>query len=204
MSLQGYWNDRYKSGGDSGAGSRGLLRLWKWHKLVKYLQVERFTAVKASVIDVGCGDLAFWKNFTCKNYTGIDFSETRCQENSVERPNWKFICSGAEVPQQLEKAEAVLCFDMLFHVVNETTFLMVLKNLTDYSSKYIFVYTWFINPLESATDAATAYQKFRDFTEYRFMFERKGFRIVGFHKCPDFIDKYGAMWVFEKEPTTKV
>lgn len=197
MSLQGYWESRYQSGGNSGPGSRGLLRFWKWYKIINYINVKWRGKVQASVIDVGCGDLAFWKDFTCEEYTGIDFSETRCKENSVERPNWQFICSGAEVTQPVKKAEAVFCFDLLFHIVNETSYLMTLKNLTEYSSKYIFVYTWFKNPIGFPQENSETYQKFRDFSEYQFMFTRKGFELIGLHRCP-IIDEYGAMWVFRK------
>lgn len=202
MNLQSYWDNRYKSGGNSGAGSRGLLRLWKWYEIAKYIPIKPAKCkgeLQSSIIDVGCGDLSFWQGLTCPGYVGIDYSETQCKKNAENRPTWNFICSGAEVPQQLWRAKAVFCFDMLFHVVNETTYLMVLKNLTNYSSEYIFIYTWFKNPIGFPQENADTYQKFRDFTEYQFMFERKGFELIGFHKCPDFIDKYGAMWVFRKK-----
>jgi len=183
-----------------------LIRLWKWHILGKYLHIVRDFPVNitggevqvSSLVDVGCGDLSFWKGKTCMLYTGIDFSETQCKENSKARKAWQFICSGAEVTQPIKKAEAVFCFDLLFHIVNETSYLMTLKNLTEYSDRYIFVYTWFKNPIGFPEENAETYQKFRDFTEYQFMFERKGFELVGFHKCPDVVDKFGAMWVFKK------
>lgn len=57
-----FWNLRYLDGGNSGKGSIGLNKMWKWSKIRKTLS--------DSVLDYGCGDLSFWKGIT-KFETGL-------------------------------------------------------------------------------------------------------------------------------------
>lgn len=76
-----YWEERYKSGGTSGRGSTGFIRIWKWW------QIKRHTKRLNNVVDVGCGDLSFWKNQHAINYTGIDQSQTIIEKNKDLYPS---------------------------------------------------------------------------------------------------------------------
>jgi len=73
-----YWDNWYTRGGNSGEGSRGYYRIWKWHCIKKYVDIRN-----CSVIDVGCGDLDFWKEWDCKHYIGIDVSPTRISTSLI-------------------------------------------------------------------------------------------------------------------------
>ena len=65
-----YWEARYLNNGTSGPGSRDFNKEKKWD-IIK----QRIPNIQ-DVIDVGCGDLAFWEGVECKKYVGIDISET--------------------------------------------------------------------------------------------------------------------------------
>lgn len=71
----------------------------------------------------------------------------------------------------------------------------ILGNLIDYSNRYIFIYTWVVEP----ENYIQSYQKYRDFKKYIPLFESNGFKLVDVKKPFSFIEKYGAMWIFKKE-----
>lgn len=188
-----YWDNWYTRGGNSGEGSRGYYRIWKWHCIKKYVDIHN-----CSVIDVGCGDLDFWKERDCKHYIGIDVSPTKIKINQKKKPTWNFICSDASEYHTLPPADVVFCHDMLFHIMDDGTYNGILNNLTRYSDKFIFIYTWLVNPLEPRTDDSR-YQKYRDFNLYIPIFETAGFELVKMIPSPKIIDKYGAMWIFKRK-----
>jgi 2-polyprenyl-3-methyl-5-hydroxy-6-metoxy-1,4-benzoquinol methylase len=130
-----YWEDRYQQGGVSGEGSVGKERDWKWNVIDKYIpNVE-------SVVDVGCGDLSFWLGRKCKDYIGIDVSETILEKNKSSHPEWRFrLASSDKFIEGIQK-ECVFCFDVLFHIMTEDSFVKTLHNICRYSSKYILIHT---------------------------------------------------------------
>ena len=192
MIITDYWETLYRNGGVSGSGSVGLSRLFKWRTVNKHVNVK-----KSSVIDVGCGDLTFWKRKTCADYTGIEMSTTRYNLNKELRPDFKFINSNAAKYQNIKKADVVFCFDMLFHIMDDEDYKTILENLTKYSNEYIFVYTWYRNPFDGKTDDGE-YQKYRNFDDYVNTFLKRGFILKGVKKAPKCINPFGAMWIFKK------
>lgn len=190
--MSDYWETRYQKGGSSGSGSVGLSRLIKWRTINKHVDIK-----KSSVIDVGCGDLSFWKGKTCRDYTGIEMSPTRYKENVDLRPDFKFINSNAADYQNIKKADVVFCFDMLFHIMDDGDYLKILENVVKYSNGHIFVYTWYKNPFGDVVDDGE-YQKYRNFDNYINVFQENGFKLLEVKKSPKFINPFGAMWVFKK------
>lgn len=184
-----YWENRYKNGGNSGAGSRGLLRLWKWKQINRYIDIK-----DSYVIDIGCGDLAFWKHHGCRDYIGMDLSQTRIDENRQMYPKLDFVAWNAAIPYKFKPAETVLCLDMLFHVMDDADYVRILHNLATYSKDYIFIYTWEHSPGQ-LTDT---YQKYREFEDYLYVFSGAGFKLLEKRIPSKMIDKLGAMWIFKK------
>lgn len=192
---QVYWEARYKSGRDSGAGSAGKLRDWKW-KII-----ESYSPKMQQVLDVGCGDLRFWYGRECWNYTGVDFSPTIIEHNRKLKPNWNFILSSAsDTNLNLHRYDVVFCFDTLFHVMVDSDYYAILKNLCDWTGNWLFIYTWERNPLgtlyQKLTDRVPikdAYEYFRDLRNDYGMFTDKGLSLVG-----HFDKKHGAMYVFKR------
>jgi len=137
-----YWEARYRAGRTSGAGSIGAIREWKWSVIDGYVDVLD------EVLDVGCGDLSFWEGRDCPRYVGLDLSESVLQANRRRRPLWSFI--RADAAQFLRaRFRIVLCMDVLFHVLDESQYNAILRNLSVYADGWLFVGTWNRNPLSS-------------------------------------------------------
>jgi hypothetical protein len=210
-----YWQVRYRDGGTSGKGSIGQLRDWK------YRVIEHYAGNIDDVIDVGCGDLTFWENRDCEKYTGIDISDYIIKKNQIIRPGWNFIQSNSAEYHPIG-GRIVICFDHLFHILDEETFNAILNNLTQYSQEWIFIYTWNKNPFKSIpacqiiffklilkckfkdayrflfSDNSTdySYQKYRCFLLYLPIFERQGFSLIGEMKKEN--DLIGSMYILRK------
>jgi hypothetical protein len=212
-----YWETRYKLGGTSGPGSVGREREWKWSVISKYIGEGKIQ----SALDLGCGDLSFWEGRDIPSaYMGIDVSETIVERN---QKLWgsRFICSSGDKYYALPKCQVVLCLDVLFHIMDEETYVGILQNLVRYSSEWIFVYTWSDNPFEhlrlrlklSAYSALRGrifdapkrladkssdgrYERYRRFEEYLEIFEAAGFSLVSREK--DVTNAFGSMYVFQK------
>jgi hypothetical protein len=183
-----YWNDRYLQGGKSGKGSVGKYRKWKWKV------IEREIGVPASVIDVGCGDLSFWKWKKHGKYIGIDLSQNIIAKDSLKWRDANFICDNAAHPYQI-RANTVFCLDVLFHVMDDKEYDKILDNLMMYAEEYIVIYNWWANPLYPNT--RDNYQCYRDFSPYAFYICQKGFEEVLMEKVP--YDNFGALWIFRRK-----
>ena len=213
-----FWDQRYLEGGSSGLGSIGNVRDFKWSIIDIY--IPRLNGV----VDVGCGDLSFWEGRDCEDYTGIDISKTIIEKNKILRPDWNFICANAEKRINGLRKDAVFCFDVLFHIMNEETYIQVLNNLCYYSKEYIFIYTWVYNPFErhrkikrffkalftfnvgkilvalkqvfsNSTVSDCKYQYFRLLENDFKIFRNNGFDLVESLK---YTDDIGALYVFKK------
>ena len=191
-----YWEERYQSGGASGPDNLDDYYQGLWDI------IESYAGDVQEVIDVGCGDLRFWKGRECEQYTGIDLSETIIERNRCLRPTWKFISGNAAHAIPIKaKANVVLCLGLLFHVFDEGEYQAILKNLVKYSKKWIFIYTWRKNPLATLFNpqrTQDSYQIYRDFEKYVPMIEACGAKLVTVHFHPQ--DKWGAMYIFSIKP----
>jgi hypothetical protein len=135
-----YWDEYYRAGGTSGEGSVGRYGKWKWGIIESYIgKID-------NVVDIGCGDLSFWYGRQCNRYFGLDISSTIVKRNMRKRPSWKFQVGRAEFFVQGVSGEIVLCLDMLFHIMDDMSFVEILKNLCQYSRRWIFIFTWNRNP----------------------------------------------------------
>lgn len=195
-----YWENHYKQGGNSGEGSVGKLRQWKWNTISKYQPNLN------DVIDVGCGDLSFWGDKELpEKYIGIDISESIIEKNKLKRPKSNFIISNGEIAFDLH-SNNVFCFDMLFHIMNDSEYTEIINNLCKYSNKYIFIYTWLVNPMKKCyyipqwicyTETDNRYQKYRNISFLFDIMRKNNFSCIGLEQNQS-IDKYGALFIFKK------
>lgn len=187
-----YWEQRYKNGGNSGEGSRGKHREWKWSILNKYINGID------NIVDVGCGDLAFMEGIDAINYTGIDISQTMVARNTKIKPEWNFILSSADIKIDGVKGDVVFCHDMLFHIMDDDIYEKILENLIAYSNEYISIFTWNKNPLRKWFRSVEhdSYQFYRDFNKYIPMFENAGFELIA--NCKSETSTFGSMYIFKK------
>ncbi len=180
-----YWDNRYKSGLTSGAGSSGEQRNWKWSIIGQYVDVKT-----KSVLDVGCGDLHFWEKRSCLSYLGIDFSPDVITKDRRLYPDLSFICANASETLEVHR-QVVLCMDVLFHVMKDQDFRSILRNLSKWTDEILFVYTWYRSPFgDSNTDCR--YQIFRPLQEYLTLLPE--LQLLKEH----IRDNVGALYVFKK------
>lgn len=113
MSLAGYWDKRYRSGGDSGAGSRGAEALAKAAYLKSLIAREQVT----SIIDWGCGDgKVLGMVATMLPYLGVDVSSYIVGQLRRDFPEHSFITADNYRGQQ---ADLSLSIDVLFHQITD-------------------------------------------------------------------------------------
>lgn len=213
-----YWEERYFSNGKSGEGSIGVERTWKW------IVIDSYVPFLNNVLDLGCGDLSFWEGRDCEGYTGVDVSNTIIEKNKKKRPKWNFICANAEKRIMVLKKDVVLCFDVLFHILDNKTYLDILENLCYYSNDFILIHTWIQNPFSNLTQLNKMlksifelkprktlkaikmmhvkkkvtdgkYQYYRKLDNDLEILNRNGFQLLGVEKNPNGI---GALYIFRK------
>lgn len=207
-----YWDKRYKNGGDSGKGSIGRHRDWKWHV------IEKYAGSVNHVADIGCGDLSFWNGRDCLDYIGLDLSKVIYQKNILKRPRWLFFNHNASKYNSEISGDIVFCLDCLFHILDEFEYKQTISNLCKYSSDWIFIFTWRKNPfttwkyalnylitkqwkdlfpsLMKRKTTDNHYQKYRDFSDYYEILNFFGFKLKAV-ETPNF-DDIGAMYIFQR------
>ena len=189
---EAYWETRYSLGYDSGIGSAGEERDWKWKTITE------FAPKITSVIDVGCGDLRFWKG-DLDRYVGIDISKTIIDRNKkIPRGNFKFICAPASKRIDGLNAPFVFCVDLLFHIMDDNRYEAILENLCYYSSRFIVIHTWIINCFGDRDQGPFTdghHETFRRFEDYFPIFDRWGFSNPQIRRNPNGI---GALYLFQK------
>ena len=174
--MREHWENNYKRGGDSGFGSvKRAPQKWRI--------IERFVNVpEAFVLDIGCGDLRFWKGRDCRRYCGVDISPTIIERNKTERPDWKFHCADVTEPREIY-SDVVLCFDVLLHIPTVEQYEQLLKNLVFWTDEYLFMtvaheYTGY------RQGVYPHHQWHYDFREFLYLFDEM--RLV-------WIEKYGTL-----------
>lgn len=190
-----YWDARYLSGNNSGDGSFGKLRDWKHEIMIKFDKCD-------DIIDVGCANLEFWDGFKLPDkYIGIDISNESIKKNKLNYPNHSFIRANASEFLGLS-AKTVICFDVLFHILDDIEYDRIISNICRYSQHNIFIYTWDKNPLRKyyiiPVESDGIYQKYRGIKTAIDICERNGAILKSLEHPPRSIDKYGVMMIFEK------
>jgi hypothetical protein len=193
-----YWEERYSSGLGSATGPVKQYHEWKWQT------IERIIGKPQDVLDVGCGDLLFWDGHDCSKYSGLDISSTILEKDRISHPKWNFILASAADDLNVN-AETVLCLDMLFHIMDDDTYLKIIQNLIKWTKKDLVIFTWISNPLRKkglfgkSTEIQTdeKYQKYRDFSKYERIIVESGFKLHAKERIP--FNEFGALWFFQRD-----
>ncbi len=155
-----YWNNRYLTGGNSGAGSYNELSRFKADVINNFVEKNQIK----SIVDYGVGDGNQLKLINTKNliYTGIDVSEfiiSKCKENFKEDKTKKFIHVD-NINNEL-KGELVLSCDVIYHLIEDPVYKEYMKNLFSMSKKYVIIYA-----KNEDINHAAVHVKFRKFSNY--------------------------------------
>jgi len=198
-----YWNNHYQKGGVSGEGDTDPSRYWKMSLLKGY-----GIGYNNSIIDVGCGDMEFWKEFPVVNYTGIDISQNIINKNKYKYPKYNFYCADSSYPLSIS-ASCVICFDVLFHIMNTPKYIATLDNLAYYTKQKLFIYTWIKNPFDDfknrlligkpfernmVTDGK--FQYYRDFDKYSIRYLEPHLKLIDVRTDDRW--PYGAMYIYDR------
>lgn len=134
-SSERYWEERYKTGGDSGAGSYGPFAEFKAEVLNRLVR-ERGVR---SVIEFGCGDGNQLSLAEYPSYTGYDVSETAlalCRTRFASDATKRF---RAMREYDGEQAELTLSLDVVYHLVEDEVFEGYMRTLFAAATRYVVI-----------------------------------------------------------------
>lgn len=132
-----YWEQRYRTGGDSGAGSYGRLAEFKAGFLNAFVADREI----ASVIEFGCGDGAQLTLAAYPRYIGIDVSPSAvrmCRERFLTRPEFRFFHS-ADLDRP-RSADLSMSLDVIYHLVEDAVFETYMSELFSAAERYVVIY----------------------------------------------------------------
>ena len=137
----GFWENRYASGGNSGAGSYNHLAQFKAEVLNGI--VNEFGI--RSVIELGCGDGNNLEYYQIQQYTGGDVSPAAI---AVCRSRWAKDASKTFVLMSdlgAARAELAISFDVIFHLVEDSVYETYLGKLFSSATRFVLIYSSHVN-----------------------------------------------------------
>lgn len=133
-----YWENRYRQGGTSGAGSYHHLAIFKKDFLNRFVAEHQI----ASVIEFGCGDGSQLKLAEYPSYIGVDVSQKAvemCRAIFAGDAS-KRILRTDEVDQSCS-AELSLSLDVVYHLVEDAVFEEYMRQLFACATRFVIVYS---------------------------------------------------------------
>jgi SAM-dependent methyltransferase len=135
--MDNYWENRYKSGGDSGAGSYGEYAKHKAEIINDYINKYNIKTIS----DFGCGDGNQISLFTgYENYMGYDISSYAlylCHEKFKDNKKMSFCSLISDLPE----ADLCLSLDVLYHIIDEKEYEEYLSLLFSKSKKHVLIFS---------------------------------------------------------------
>jgi protein O-GlcNAc transferase len=132
-----YWEQRYKTNGNSGAGSYGRLAAFKAKVINEFVNAKKIN----SVIEFGCGDGNQLTLAKYPKYIGLDVSQKAidvCSKQFSKDNTKKFYVLG-KVDHLT--AELTLSLDVIFHLVEDVVYEGHMQDLFTTSSHYVVIYS---------------------------------------------------------------
>lgn len=157
-----YWEQRYREGGTSGAGSYNNLWEFKAEIINDFVKNHKIS----KVIEFGCGDGNQLRLAEYPSYIGYDVSKTAidiCKKIFCNDPTKSFLLLDDNFVVE-EQAELVLSLDVIYHLVEDDVYEQYMERLVKSSSKYICIYSSNFDEIKSQ------HVKCRKFTSF---FENK-------------------------------
>lgn len=133
-----YWDQRYRDGRSSGAGSEGAEAEYKAafiSEFIRYWDVH-------DIIDWGCGDghVLSLMDLNGAHYTGIDVSPTVITRLSVKYAADEMI--RFKLPIMFDREyDLALSLDVLFHLPSDIDYRAYLIDLFDSSDEFVIIYS---------------------------------------------------------------
>lgn len=136
-----YWETRYASGGNSGAGSYQQLAIFKAETLNSFVKTHAIQ----SIIELGCGDGNQLALADYPKYLGLDISSTAlkmCTDRFHDDSTKTFVLyDDVSIENDKLNAELTLSLDVIYHLVEDDVFEMHMTNLFDFATQFVIVYS---------------------------------------------------------------
>ena len=132
-----YWEDRYRLGGESGDGSRGVNAEYKASVINRFITQHDVR----SLIEFGCGDGVQLEMFNASAYIGVDVSRTviqQCRARFLGDAGKRFILADDYAG---ECADLSLSMDVIFHLVEDPVYNTYLDRLFAAAERYVLIYS---------------------------------------------------------------
>jgi methyltransferase family protein len=156
-----YWNNRYLSGGNSGAGSFGRLAVFKADVVNTFIAEQRIR----TIVELGCGDGEQLKLSRYPRYTGIDVSPRAieiCRSRFAEDYTKAFYhMSAAEV--HLIRADLSMSLDVVYHLIEDNIYHDYMSRLFAAGERFVAIYS--SNCERAATAEHVRHRRFTDWIE---------------------------------------
>jgi SAM-dependent methyltransferase len=134
-----YWEQRYRQGGNSGAGSYGRLAEFKAEILNDFVTKKGIT----SVIEYGCGDGAQLVLARYPKYVGVDVTESSiaaCRKRFAGDTTKNFYLT-SQMPASLPPFDLVLSLDVIYHLVEDEVFEVYMRSIFQRASRFVIIYS---------------------------------------------------------------
>ncbi|MDM0067679.1 class I SAM-dependent methyltransferase [Variovorax sp. J31P207] len=194
-----YWSDRYRTGGNSGAGSYGRLAQFKAETINSFVRENGID----SVIEFGCGDGAQLALADYPSYLGFDVTDASielCKSKFGQDTTKNFLSSSA---YDFERADLVLSLDVIFHLIEDEVFHEYMQRLFASADRYVIIYSSNMNSDWPASHVK--HRKFSDWIEiYHADFERVGYvpNPYPLHGDPQ-NESFADFYIYRKRPRHK-
>ena len=135
-----YWQKRYLSGDNSGAGSYNRLAEFKAEVINGFVETNRIK----TIVEWGCGDGNQLTYANYPSYIGFDVAKEAiriCRVKFQNDDSKQFVWCGDEGFSTDVKAELVLSLDVIYHLIEDEVFDVYMRRLFNTSQKYVCIYS---------------------------------------------------------------
>lgn len=159
-----YWEQRYRSGGNSGAGSYGDLARYKAEFLNEFVVDHAIRRV----VELGCGDGAQLSKADYPEYVGLDVAPgaiERCMALfSADRRKSFFLYSPEHFrdPLGVLAGDLGLSLDVVYHLVEDELFDTYMRHLFQCARSHVIIYS----SNDDTRTSAAAWIRHRRYTDW--------------------------------------
>lgn len=162
-----YWEKRYRSGGNSGLGSTGVLAEYKSNVINEFVNKNQIR----DVVEFGCGDGYQLSLSQYSKYLGLDVAPSSielCQNIFAGDKAKSFILYNPKyfTNHNAIMADLVLCLDTLYHITDDNDYYKTLDDIFSSSRRFVILYTNTI-PLQSNTKHIIYRDTLNDLNRYQ-------------------------------------
>lgn len=159
-----YWQKRYASGGNSGAGSYGALADFKANSLNRFIADNGIL----SVIEFGSGDGNQLKQLRVPRYVGFDVSSKAIEDTKTLFANdstktFYVYDPDKYMPTDIFMAQIAISMDVILHLTEERRYERYLANLSKSTLKYIGIFN---SATEQQLPKMASHNRFRDHRQW--------------------------------------